>query len=143
MKMLLGYYSGQDNGKDEIVVADVGVDSYITYRRTVSSSSDAYHYTIELASSNNTRIAGADNVMHSDKIDVLTMPAPQVCVTNIFGLYPAGMGGDICSGAVDVGRGQQFHYVLAGSNIMMLVLNITNFQAIEDTGHFDSQYGFE
>ena len=41
--ILVDYYSGHENGKDEIVVADVGVDSHITYRWTVSSSSGAYH----------------------------------------------------------------------------------------------------
>jgi len=119
-----------ENNEDEIVLADVGLDSYLTYRWTVSSVSGAYHYTYELNSTNNTLIANADTVMQNANIQVVNAPSTTAGMPGVFD------GGGYTSGSIRVGQGQQFHYILKGYNMTMYVFNLTDFKDMETTGQF-------
>lgn len=130
VRTMLSYHN------DEVILADIGIDSFIVYRWTVSSFSGAYRYAYELTSTNNSRISTVDAQMEEANIEALNTPSSTPGTIYVSGLSPPASTYSVCSGSVKVAEGEQFHYVLYGSNITMYVFNITDFRNIEETGQF-------
>ncbi len=86
MKAVKIYYEF-DVKRNEVVLADVGMDSLITYRWTVSSASKTYQYSYELTTTNNTQISGVDKVLEPISITVLNTVSPTPCPYDGFGLF--------------------------------------------------------
>lgn len=132
VKVLCNY----EHGTDEVVLMDVGVDSYLVYRWTVSSASGAYRYTIELAGTNNSRISSADAVMRSINVEGLDVPLSEPGLSVNMGNYSPGQGGTTIFGSVEVGQGQQLHYVAVGRNTTVYVFTLADLKSIDATGEF-------
>lgn len=132
VKMMYRYYSGND----ETIVYDMGLDSHLVYKWTVTSASGVYNYTIELSATNNTRISSADTVMRPLEIQVLNTPSSKPGTSYTFGSYPPGTGSAFCSGSVEIGQGEQFHYIIGGTNTTMYVFSFSDLETMETTGSF-------
>ena len=125
-----------DLNENEILLADIGQGSNLTYRWTVSSASGTYQYAYELVATNNTQISTADKVMVPASPVVLNTVSPGPCPHDGFGLFPPGTGFfEAYQGSLIVEPGQQFHYILAGENMTMYVFNLTDFMNTEGSGH--------
>lgn len=131
VKMLGGF----DTSNYEVVVVYIGIDSHLVYRWTVSSISKDYHYTYELAETNNARVSSVDTTMRTVSVKDLSTPAPKQCSFHSFGNFTPGSGSAYCYGSVQAGQGQQIHYALGG-NVSMYVLDINNLKDISANGYF-------
>jgi hypothetical protein len=118
-----------DNG--EAILYDIGLDSLIVYRWIVSSASGEYNYIFELAETNNTKISSVDTVMQPVDIKGLNAPSLAQGTMDVFRLMERAWG----YGSVEVGKGQQLHYIAAG-NITVYVFTIADLRSIEMTGQF-------
>lgn len=123
------------SGNDEVILIEVGVDSYLVYRWTVSSMTGLYHYTYQLTATNNTMIHSADRTMRTANIEVLNTPAPKACTSHSFGYVQPGMGSGYVYGSVRIAQGQQLHYIIGG-NATMYVMDLNDLRNIETNGQF-------
>ncbi len=121
-------------GNDEVILIDVGVDSYLVYRWTVSSMTGLYHYTYELTATNNTMIHSADKTMRTVNVEVLNTPSTKAG-SHSFGYDQPGMGSGYVYGSVQISQGQQLHYIIGG-NATAYVMDLNDLKSIDANGQF-------
>lgn len=125
---------------DEVILIDVGVDSYLVYRWTVSSMTGLYHYTYELTATNNTMIHSADKTMRSVNVEAPLMPTHKAGSYS-FGYFQPGTGYyDCLYGSVQVSQGQHLHYIIGG-NATVYVMDLNDLKSIAANGQFQYREG--
>ncbi|GEM_PF-3498022 len=124
-----------DASRNEAAIIAIGVDSHIVYRWTVANAAGLYHYVSVLKATNCTAVPSMDNVARPVGARPLQSPSSVPGTTYTFGASSPGTSNAICSGWVEVGAGQQFHYI-TGGNLTMHVFSRSDLLAIDATGEF-------
>ena len=124
-----------DSPRNEAAIIDIGVDSHIIYRWTVANAAGTYHYTSALKATNCTAVTSVDRTARPVNLHPISTPSSVPGTTCLFGASPPGTSNAICSGWVEVGAGQQLHYIVGG-NLTMHVFSRSDLLAIDATGEF-------
>lgn len=125
--------------RNEAAIIDIGVDSHIVYRWTVANAAGSYHYTSVLKATNCTAVPSVDRTARPVSVHPLSTPSSVPGTTGLFEASPPGTSNAICSGSVEVGAGQQIHYIIGG-NVTMHVFSRSDLLAMDTKGEFHHSY---